>query len=145
MASSGLIGNTGEAFKGRSGDDAVQFDENSGLYFVHSEEFVSGYMGKYVMPVRREMASMFLASMIQAHKEVRSSWYREHASDLAATAFAMADGMLLNEADTLKPHLGSYYQAYLGDKDSRDIEKIMTAVMTESQEHHLGGTMRSDQ
>ena len=141
MGNSGLNGNTGVAFKGKPGTDAVQFDENSGLYFVHGDEFVKGYMGQYVMPVRREMASMFMASMIQAG-EVSGGLNDSDAVTLASKALMLADALLLHEAESVQENLSKYYRAYLGDKDTKDVEAIMSAVMSEAQDHHLGGTFK---
>ncbi len=76
---------------------------DGGIYYAKGPEFYQKFMAQYIMPMRRECAQMFTASMIQSGEYLE--WTPSKMTDLA---WQLADQLCLSERVTLDSVMTAY-------------------------------------
>lgn len=98
----------------------------SGIFYAKGPNFHQTFMASYIMPLRRGVAELVVASFVQRHG------LPEDIATLCDTAWEIADQFALRERETLDAHLGDYWNLYMQQNKSTD--EVMDAVIDAAQD-----------
>lgn len=114
-------------------DESKVFSQGD-IYGVKGKTFTESFMANYVIPTRKEMAMMLMASRTQAGEE-----YGEQPDQMlkfAEECFKQADAFLAAEFATLD--VEAYFQVYLNNGPAdmgSTIEDVMKAAVANAQNY----------
>lgn len=105
---------------------------DGGIYFAKGPEFHLKFMAGFIMPFRRELMQMALASTIQREGAPSTA---QGVMDLVNMSYAIADAAVLQERATLDAEMARYWDLYLEQGKSTD--EVMKAVQESHQDYSL--------
>ncbi len=98
---------------------------DGGIYYAKGPEFHLKFMAGFVMPFRREMMQMIVASRIQAG-DFAEGLGSAAAQEFVSECYVLADAVVLAERKTLDARMGEYWDLYMEQGKSTD--DVMAAV-----------------
>lgn len=105
---------------------------DGGIFYAKGPEFHLRFMAGFVMPFRREIMQMVMASTIQREGAPTTIQGME---DLVRGSYEIADLAVIIERETLDAKMSDYWKLYLQQGKSTD--DVMAALQEEQADYSL--------
>lgn len=123
-----------ETIKGEPAEEFIF--QHGDIFGVKGQKFEKEFMANFVIPMRREIASMLLASKVQAGWDPeQDESYQEEITSHVEECFTMADAFIKAEFDTLP--IERYFQLYMEGPASKSMGDILKQVVDRAQDYSL--------
>lgn len=128
------IGKSSETVKGEPAEESIF--QHGDIFGVKGKAFTQQFMANFVLPTRREVATMVLASKVQAGWDpVQDEGYRDEITSHVEECFTIADAFISAEFETLD--VEKYFALYMNGPASKDISEVLAAAVDKAQDYSL--------